>query len=501
MKNVFFYLVISFLLSVSLFSKDASDMLEDVLNGVVTVAVFNIKEDNTSTFLGTRGDSESAYSNKINLRGSQGSGSGFIIEKNKKYYVITNAHVIDNADTSKGSIFVYSVNQSKYEVKLVGGDTFFDIAILEFIDKPGREIKPLEFRKKNFKIGESVYAIGNPLGEYPYSISDGIISGINRSSQSKVFGLFGFLQSTATIIWGNSGGPLVDSDGKVVGMNSQISFAYNKYIQPQINFALESKICQRIINDVLENKGFVKRVFLGAEFSKSYDIIDNYYYYTEYEIDTIPILNGVIPNSPAYEYLQNYVGCEILEINSKKIYNLQDILEILEFAEIGKPLTFKFKKDNKIFNDIEVIPQELNNEHLSKLSVYFFKKYFNTDLELTKNGLELRSLTYSIPQKSYDDEDDESYDDDSRSWKRGPSKNKNVSIQNERYLILNAGTGNILWSVDNKMILSSILKIAALNGEIQLNLKKIDFNSNRRNDKFNFKFYDDDGNNVKYLLY
>jgi S1-C subfamily serine protease len=142
--------------------------------------------------------------------------------KNGTKYVITNAHVIENALDEEGSIYVYSINRTKYEVKVLGGDSFYDIAVLEFVDTPGPEITTVKFKTEEPRLGEPVYAIGNPLGEYPYSVTDGIISAKNRV-RGCYTGKFGFLQTTATVIWGNSSGPLVDAKGDVAGINSQIS--------------------------------------------------------------------------------------------------------------------------------------------------------------------------------------------------------------------------------------------------------------------------------------
>ncbi len=98
-------------------------------------------------------------------------------------------------------------------MKLAALDTLWDIAVLSFGDSgPGSELLPLEFRSTEIRLGENVYALGNPLGEYPFSVVPGIISGKNRRD-SDLTGIFGFLQTTATLTNGNSGGPLVDAVG------------------------------------------------------------------------------------------------------------------------------------------------------------------------------------------------------------------------------------------------------------------------------------------------
>ncbi|MDX5320203.1 MAG: trypsin-like peptidase domain-containing protein, partial [Bacteroidota bacterium] len=246
-------------------AQHAPDMLEKAISSVVTVAVY--KTEDVKQALGYRGISDKAYEKVLDLSDSKSSGSGFVIERNGKKYVITNAHVIEHASTDADALYVYSIDRTKYQVKVVGGDSFYDLAVLEFITPPGKEIEVIDFRKEDARIGEQVYAIGNPLGEYPYTVTDGIISAKNRV-RGGITGKFGFLQSTATVIWGNSGGPLVDAQGKVLGINSQIAFAKRggtQIWQPQINFALEAEISNRLINDILSNNGLVKRAWLGLE--------------------------------------------------------------------------------------------------------------------------------------------------------------------------------------------------------------------------------------------
>ncbi len=158
----------------------------------------------------------------------------------RKKYVITNAHVISSASPGKGNITVFSINRDKYDMEVIGGDSFYDLAILAFITPPGPELTTMAFRQDEIRIGEPVYAIGNPMGIFPYSISDGIISAKNRVRNAAPTGRMGFLQSTASVFQGNSGEPLIDMKGLVVGINSQLfatDFAGQPEVLSQINFA------------------------------------------------------------------------------------------------------------------------------------------------------------------------------------------------------------------------------------------------------------------------
>lgn len=366
------------------------ETLENVLGAVVTVGVY--ETDPAKKSLGFRGNAaEMAYAKMLDLSGASGSGSGFIIVHNGKQYVVTNAHVIEQAADADGSIYVYTINRSKYKAKIVGGDSFYDIAVLEFIDKPGSEINTLEFRAEPARVGEPVYAVGNPLGEYPYSVSDGIISAKNRV-RGGLTGKFGFLQSTATVIWGNSGGPLVDANGKVVGINSQIAFANqgNSSIwQPQINFALEAPLSNRLVNDILTNDGLISRAYLGIELVQKklpyQPGTQQYAYYARmYKTDELPVLKSVDPTGPAAA-LKAHEGAQVKAINNEPVRNLEEALGEFERAKPGTEVEFALVK----------------NGQESKVKVKVAALDENNSAKIGKAFLEQAGLTYKITQQQF----------------------------------------------------------------------------------------------------
>ncbi len=363
-------LVITMSLSIPSKAQPVSDMLERVIGGVVTVAVF--KSEAVNRPLGYRGGkslSEVAYEKSLDLEGSEGSGSGFLIEYKGKKYIITNAHVIEDVSEDDSSVFVFSINRSKYEVRVVGGDNFYDIAVLEFVTEPGSELSSLEFKKTEPRLGEPVYAIGNPLGEYPYSVSDGIIGGKNRVTKGSFKGKFGFLQTTATIIWGNSGGPLVDAEGKVAGINSQLAMAPSGEIQPQINFALEASLSERLVKEIIDNKGRVIRAYLGLEVSTMSTIAGGYTYPTDGRIS----ISGVIPGSPAYPLLYAKVGAFVLAIDNEKILSLEHMMGLLEDVKPGANVSLLIEKDGKT-ETIKLKASELKTKQLEDIAIYVLKQ-------------------------------------------------------------------------------------------------------------------------------
>lgn len=366
-------------------SPTLSDVLENVLSAVVTVSVE--KTEDTKQILGFRGDeSDVAYERILDLSQSKGSGSGFVIERNGKKYAITNAHVIENASEMAGSVFIYSINRTKYEAKVVGGDSFYDIAVLEFVKTPGPEVKTMIFAPKEPRIGEKVYAIGNPLGEYPYTVSDGIISAKNRVRDG-LTGKFGFIQSTATVIWGNSGGPLVNEKGQVVGINSQIAFASmggQSIWQPQINFALEGLLSSRLIDNIIMNNGRVKRAYFGIELTQGYT-------YNAYEAffgsdgwslqDSIPVISGLVPDSPAEKLLKDKIGYQLIKVGTVSTRSVEEVLGEFEQAKPGDKVRLTLRKGSAVVT-VDITAEELTPQKSQAIAYHAIENEY-TKFKLT----------------------------------------------------------------------------------------------------------------------
>jgi S1-C subfamily serine protease len=398
----------------------AVNMLDRALSGVVTVAVY--ERGTTKKTLGFRGNaSDIAYQKVLDISKAQGSGSGFVVQYGGKYYVITNAHVVEQATDKEGSLYVYSISQKEYKVKILGGDTFYDIAVLEFIDAPGSEMTALKFRKTEARIGEQVYAIGNPLGDYPYTVTEGIISAKNRV-RGGLTGKFGFLQTTATVIWGNSGGPLVDGNGDVVGINSQIAFAEKNNTQiwqPQINFALEGTLSDKLVNDVLTNNGLVKRAFLGIEISRQKLNPNAQQQRTPYnryqkeqegelnngwgnpyqkqreqpEVNPNPVISGVLAEGPANDKLSPYIGYTVKKINNVDIRNTEEALGALEKVKPGETVTFELERNGNKVN-VSVTSRTLNASTSALIGKYVARQW---GADLSQNN---DNVFFSIKNKN-----------------------------------------------------------------------------------------------------
>lgn len=200
--------------------------------------------------------------------GFQGSGSGVVVRREGDYaYAITNRHVVSEDARTRYSITLDSsygrlpVKVEGDDVELVGVDSLTDLALLRFrIPEGVNDVPVMEFADSDaVEVGEWVLALGNPL-DLNNSVSQGIISARNRSLTPNANEIENLLQTTAVINPGNSGGPLVNLDGKIVGINNAIKTQTGRWAG--IGFAIPGNYAQHVADDLIEH-GRVRRGYLG----------------------------------------------------------------------------------------------------------------------------------------------------------------------------------------------------------------------------------------------
>lgn len=258
----------------------------------------------------------------------KGAGSGFIIDK--KGHVLTNEHVVGNADKIKVSL----KDGRKFDAKLIGKDKSLDLAIIK-IEAKDLPIVTLGDSSK-IRPGEWVVAIGNPYG-FANSVTAGIISATGRSLAD--LGKRNLIQTDAAINPGNSGGPLINLDGKVVGINVAI------VAQAQgLGFAIPINAAKEVMNELIE-KGKVTRAWLGIYMR---DIDEKIAAYLELPIAEGVVVTEVIKDSPAQKLgLKRY---DILkEIEGKKIKTGSNVQDIIGKLKPGDSIKIKvFREDKNI---------------------------------------------------------------------------------------------------------------------------------------------------------
>jgi S1-C subfamily serine protease len=194
----------------------------------------------------------------------QALGTGFVVDTSG--YILTNAHVVDeNGQKASAVTVVFNQGGSKtLRVKgtLAGVDVASDVAVIK-VDPKGLDLQPLPLGDSSkVVIGEPVVAIGNPLG-YDFSLTSGIVSATGRSLQSpNGMTIPNGIQTDAAINQGNSGGPLIDSQGRVIGINEQI--ASQSGGNQGLGFAVPIDTAVRSLNQ-LRDTGKVKYAWLGVQ--------------------------------------------------------------------------------------------------------------------------------------------------------------------------------------------------------------------------------------------
>ncbi len=184
-------------------------------------------------------------------RGGFGQGSGFIVSKDG--LVLTNAHVVDGAT----EIRVIFQDRREYDARLIGSDKRSDVAVLQIDadeDLPSVKLG----NSDDLRVGQWVLAIGNPFG-FEQTATQGIVSALSRSLPDENY--VPFIQTDVAVNPGNSGGPLFDAEGRVVGINSQIYSRTGGYMG--LSFAIPINMAVQV-SEQLRTKGFVSRGWLGV---------------------------------------------------------------------------------------------------------------------------------------------------------------------------------------------------------------------------------------------
>lgn len=185
----------------------------------------------------------------------EGSGSGAVIDH--QGHILTNFHVVESSSEIQVTLAGGEVRQAR----MIGHDAEHDIAILQIIDPPA-ELYPIELGSSdNLKVGQRVYALGNPFG-LERTITTGIISALNRTLPSRIQGreLKSIIQTDAALNPGNSGGPLLDTSGRLIGMN--VAIATKSGQNAGLGFAIPINRIARFVPELIA-KGKISRPDIG----------------------------------------------------------------------------------------------------------------------------------------------------------------------------------------------------------------------------------------------
>ena len=290
---------------------------------------------------------------------SSGSGSGSIIDK--RGYVVTNVHVIENAS----SITISLADGSTYDGTVVGKDTESDIAVLKFSPPANVELKTISFGDSDsLKVGQKVIAIGNPFA-LERTMTTGIVSGLGRPIQeSENVIIRNMIQTDAAINPGNSGGPLLDSQGRMIGINTIIYSSSGS--SSGVGFAVPVSTARRVVSDLLQY-GKVNRGVMMLSLVQNTSRIANY---AGYSINTGMIVSrvksgslaeaaGIKGGTQAVQYgtfnpKTIYLGGDIITaIDKISVKTLADYYAALEDKRPGDVVTVTVYR-NRRYTDVKV---------------------------------------------------------------------------------------------------------------------------------------------------
>jgi len=260
-------------------------------------------------------------------------GSGFIIDK--KGLVVTNNHVIQEAE----DIVVTFNDKTEYKAKVIGKDPYMDLAVLEIESK--EKFIPASFGDSDkARVGDWVIAIGNPFG-FGGTVTSGIISSKNRDIGGRYDD---FIQTDASINLGNSGGPLFDLNGKVIGINTAIiSPGSNGSIG--IGFAIPSNPASKVIDQLIKY-GETKRGWLGVRIQMVTKEIAEV---EKLEKPAGALIASVAEKSPA-DKGGIKAGDIILEFDGKKVDTMRTLPKLVAQTEVGKKVVVKIWRNQKLIS-------------------------------------------------------------------------------------------------------------------------------------------------------
>jgi len=338
-KKIIFTFILILILPLNSFSKEIpgsfADLAERLMPSVVNISTTQTVVTRSNPFPGFQFPPGSPFEDMFKEFGTpqerqtSALGSGFIIDA--KGIVVTNNHVIQDAE----DIIVRVDGDKEFKAKVIGSDPLSDIAVLKLETK--EKFTPVKFGDSDkARIGDWVIAIGNPFG-LGGTVTSGIISARNRSIGLSRYE--DYIQTDASINSGNSGGPLFDMNGDVIGINTAI-LGRNGSIG--IGFSIPSNSA-KIVIDQLINFGETKRGWLGVRIQ---DVTKEIAEVEKLDKARGALVASVAENSPS-DKAGVKAGDIILEFDGEKIKEMKELPIIVARTEVGKKVKVKIWRDKR----------------------------------------------------------------------------------------------------------------------------------------------------------
>ena len=272
-----------------------------------------------------------------------GAGSGVIISSDG--YIVTNNHVVGFADY----IEVTTADNKKFKAQKIGTDPSTDLAVIKIIDEGGRSFNYLSFgNSDNVRVGEWVVAVGNPFN-LTSTVTAGIVSAMARDLDiiQELKTIEEFIQTDAVVNPGNSGGALVDTKGRLIGINTAISSPTGVYAG--YSFAIPSNLVKRVVDEIMEY-GDIERAFLGistADLNQAR--IDGYKVEVSKGVFVADFMHDQYRRKifSSAEVAGVEIGDIIIGINGSDVDNYDDLSKALKFSKVGDTVDVTIFRNGK----------------------------------------------------------------------------------------------------------------------------------------------------------
>jgi serine protease Do len=377
-------------------------------------------------------------------------GSGFIIKENG--VVITNNHVIANAEE-----ILVRINNKDYKAKVIGADPYMDIAVLKMETKD--KFQAVKFGDSDkARVGEWVVAIGNPFG-LGGTVTSGIISARNRDINLTRYD--DFIQTDASINQGNSGGPLFNLEGEVIGINTAI-IAPGQSGSIGIGFAIPANAASNVIDQLIDF-GETRRGWLGVRIQEVTKEIA--------EVEKLTKARGALVASVGENSPADRAGIKaadiILEFDGKKIDTMRTLPKVVANTKVGKSVQLKIWRNKKL------ITKRLTLGRLESSEEFKAKKLPKVDKEI-----EIESLKITVRDINKKDIDSRTLDKNTKGAVILKISNKSslVGLLNINDIIIEVQKTPITKSTDLNNVVNQIFK----KGEKTLLITVINKDNQRR---------------------
>jgi serine protease Do len=371
--------------------KSFADIVEQAMPAVVSVRSTRFadeEEDDDSRsrnplefFFGPHGNDEKSFDHRNMPR--IGEGSGFFIDPTG--YLLTNNHVVEDADR----VVIGMEDGREFDARVVGTDPSIDLALLK-IDSDEEPFPSLSMGDSgNLRVGEWVLAIGNPLA-YEHTVTVGVLSAKNRKVPigATDIGVVSFLQTDAAINFGNSGGPLIDSNGNVVGINTAIT---RQNYAEGIGFALPIDHVRMVVEQLRET-GRVRRGFIGIAMNPTGIDQSTMEYYG------LPDRNGVIVRSvtegmPAEE-AGLLRGDIIRKVDHESVKDNMDLVSKIASHQPDETVDVEVFREGKTLN-FEVTLIDRNRDQMARINQTQEMPFHEEPRDSTRLGITVKEIDSS----------------------------------------------------------------------------------------------------------